>query len=308
MSQRAIVFSGQGAQTIGMGKDLSEAYPECRDLFARADEVLGYGISEICFEGPAEELTKTSHCQPGIFVASVACYTALKQQVPGLEAAALAGLSLGEWTALHVAGVLSFDDTLKALEARGRFMQEACDATDGAMLSVIGLSVEQLEGICETSGAEMANLNSAMQTVLSGTRAAVEAAGKLASEAGAKRCISLPVAGAYHSELMVPAAEKLREVLEGITFNAPTLPVVANVTGKPHGTPDEIRATMLMQVTSSVRWLDCIQWLQSQGVTQFVECGPGKVLSGLIKRIDKGVSTVNIQDSETLQAAVAALA
>jgi [acyl-carrier-protein] S-malonyltransferase len=291
-----------------MGRDLAEAYPECTELFARADGVLGYGLSEICFEGPAEELTKTSHCQPGIFMVSVACYAALRKELPDVAFCASAGLSLGEWSALHTAGVLSFDDTLRVLEARGRFMQEACDQTDGAMLSIIGLSVEQIQPICEQSGSQMANLNSAQQTVLSGERAAIEKAAALATEAGAKRAIPLKVAGAYHSALMAPAADKLRSVLEGVEFKSPSLPVVANVTGVPHGDPAGMRETMLQQVTSSVRWQASVEWLQAQGVTEYVECGPGKVLGGLIKRIDKTATVHSVQDIESLKAAAAALA
>lgn len=300
---KAIVFAGQGAQFVGMGKDLSEAYPECKMLFQKADDILGYGLSSICFDGPAEELTRTSHCQPGIFVASVACFTALKKELPELDIVASAGLSLGEWSALHAAGVLSFEDTVKVLEARGRFMQDACDQSDGGMCSVIGLTVDQCRDVAETAGAEMANLNSAAQTVLSGDQTAVEKAAVLAKEAGAKLAVPLKVAGAYHSSLMAPAAERLAEVLETVTFNAPDCPVVANVTGAPHGDPASIKDTMLAQVTSSVLWQKSIEGIIDQGVDTFVECGPGKVLSGLIKRINKRVTSMNVQDVDTLKAA-----
>lgn len=305
---KAIVFAGQGAQFVGMGKDLAEAYPVCRDLFARADEVLGYGLSAICFEGPAEELTKTNHCQPGIFVASAACYEALRQECPDVSFAASAGLSLGEWTALYAAGVLSLDDTLRVLEARGRFMQDACDKTDGAMLSVIGLPVEKVRELSDAAGTEVANLNSDGQTVLSGEREAIERATELAREARAKRALQLKVAGAYHSSLMQSARDRLAEVLKDITFKSPSLPVIANVTGKPHTEPDAIRETMLAQVTSTVRWQAGVEAMLAQGVDTFVECGPGKVLSGLIRRIDKQVNAVNVQDTASLDTAKAALA
>jgi len=308
MAGRAIVFAGQGAQFVGMGKELADSNPEYQELFDRADEILGYGLSRICFEGPAEELTKTNHCQPGIFVASVVCYRALMAAVPGLQASCMAGLSLGEWTALHAAGALTFDDTLRVLEARGRFMQDACDQSDGAMVSVIGLSVDQLKPICEKTGVSMANLNSAQQTVLSGDRTAIEQAEQLANEAGAKKTIILKVAGAYHSPLMEPAAQRLKEVLDSVDIQPTSVPVVANVTGAPHGTPDEIRETMLKQVTSSVLWQADVEWLRGQGIEEFVECGPGKVLSSLIKRIDRSAQVLNIQDAATLEAAVAALA
>jgi [acyl-carrier-protein] S-malonyltransferase len=307
MKQTAIVFAGQGAQAVGMGKDLADALPECRELFEKADAAVGYPLSKLCFEGPAEELTKTSHCQPAIFVVSMACYAALRREAPALQPAAMAGLSLGEWTALHAAGVLGFEDTVRVLAARGRFMQEACDREAGGMLSVIGLTAEQLKPVCAESGAELANLNSAQQTVLSGSAAAVARAEALAKQAGAKMVVALKVAGAYHSALMRPAAEKLRAVLAQVALRAPRVPVIANVTGRPHGEPDSIRETMLRQVTSPVLWQAGVEWLLSQGCRSFVECGPGKVLAGLIKRIDKDTQAVSAPDLESVRVAAAAL-
>ena len=304
MADRAVVFAGQGAQTVGMGKDLAEAYPDCRALFSRADDILGYKLSEICFDGPTEELTKSNHCQPAIFVTSIACYKALclAEGDPGFKAAA--GLSLGEWSALHMAGALSFEDALRVLEARGRFMQEACEERDGTMVSVIGLPAGKVREIAEQAGVEVANLNSEAQTVLSGERSSVESAAKIAEEAGAKRAIILNVAGAFHSSLMQSAATRLGEVLAGVQISAPKIPVVANVTGLPHGTADDIRRNMVKQVTGSVQWLSCIQWLMDSGVAEYVECGPGRVLSGLIKRIDKEAVLHNIQDVSTLNKVV----
>lgn len=194
MPENAVVFAGQGAQFVGMGQDLVETSERCRGLFATADDVLGYALSAICMQGPIEDLTKSNHCQPGIFVTSLACYQALSEALPGLSSVAFAGLSLGEWTALHVAGVIGFEDTVRVLEARGRYMQEACDATEGGMLSVIGLSPAQLQEICAATGVQVANLNSAQQTVLSGPVAGITQAGTLATEAGAKRAIPLKVA------------------------------------------------------------------------------------------------------------------
>jgi len=308
MSKRAIVFSGQGAQFVGMGKDLAEAFPACKALYDKADEVLGYGLSKICFEGPEEELTKSNHAQPAIFVTSIACYTALKESVTGLEIAMMAGLSLGEWSALHAAGALSFEDTLRVLAVRGQAMQEACEEKDGSMLSVIGLAREQLEEICEKCGIELANLNSEAQTVLSGERAGIEKAEAMAKEMGAKRALVLNVAGAFHSSLMASATPKLEAVLKDVEIKAPQIPVVANVTGKPHGSPEEILATMLKQVTGSVHWYESINAMTEAGVTEFIECGPGKVLTGLIKRIaPKGTPLQSIQDAATLEKTVAAL-
>jgi len=304
MRAKAIVFAGQGAQAVGMGKDLADAYPACRALFEKADQALGYKLSNLCFEGPIEELTKSSNCQPAIFVSSVACYQALCTEMSGVTFAGAAGLSLGEWSALHMAGALSFEDTLRVLQARGRFMQEACEERPGSMVSVIGLSTDKLKEICAAAGVEMANLNSPEQTVLSGERPKIGEAEKLAKAAGASRTVVLNVAGAFHSSLMGSAATKLDAFLAGVTFRKPALPVVANVTGLPHGEPDEIRRTMVRQVTSPVQWLSTVEWFKKSGVAEYVECGPGKVLSGLIKRIDKDAVLSNIQDVATLKKAV----
>jgi len=301
MGNRALLFSGQGAQFVGMGRDLAETYPVSRELFERADEVLGYSLSKTCFEGPEEALTRSDHCQPAIFVTSMACRAALSSERPDLEFVACAGLSLGEWTALHMAGALSFEDTLKVLEARGRFMQEACEEQEGGMVSVIGLPEAKVREIAAAAGAEVANLNSPEQTVLAGSKTAVAEAERMSNEAGAKRAIVLKVAGAFHSSLMRSAADRLKPVLEQIEIKAPSLPVAANFTGGRHGGPDDIRRDMLGQITGSVRWYDCVRWLREQHVETFVECGPGRVLTGLVKRIDREAGLYNVQDCETLK-------
>jgi len=305
--KRAIVFAGQGAQSVGMGMDLAESCPACSELFDEADQVLGYSLSKICFEGPIEELTRSNHCQPAIFVTGIACCRALCGAAPGTSFAGAAGLSLGEWSALHAAGVLSFEDALRVLEARGRFMQEACRESDGAMVSIIGIAMDKIEAICAQTGVTIANLNSPGQTVLSGERLAVECAGDLAIEDGAKRAIRLKVAGAFHSRLMDSAARRLDEFLAGIEFGRPEMPVVSNVTGLPHGEPDAIRRDMVRQVTASVHWQASIEWFKKQGVTGYVECGPGKVLTGLIRRIDADAELHNVQNCETLGKTVEAL-
>jgi [acyl-carrier-protein] S-malonyltransferase len=304
---RALVFAGQGAQFVGMGKDLSEAYPEVKALYDQADEVLGRGLSQICFDGPDDELTKSNNCQPAIFVTSMACLKALELQSGAPERIAVAGLSLGEWSALCAAGALSFESALKALEARGTYMQEACEQTEGGMLSVIGLSVDQCREIAEKAGVEVANLNSSAQTVLSGAKSVIADAEKLATEAGAKRAIVLNVAGAFHSSLMKPAADKLAEFLKGVEISAPSETVLANADGKPHAGPDAIKDAMIRQVHCSVRWLECIEWLKDNGATEYLELGPGKVLSGLIKRIDSSAVLNNIQDKATLDKASEAI-
>ena len=306
MNSRAAVFAGQGAQAVGMGKDLAEAHAECRDLFDRASDVLGYDLARVCFEGPDSELTKTSVCQPAIFVVSAAALAALKVRKPDFEFQFAAGLSLGEWTALYAAGVISFEQGVRILEARGRFMQEACDELPGGMVSVMRLPLEQVQRIAEETGLTMANINSAEQIVLSGTKDAVAAAEAAAKAAGG-RGIVLNVAGAYHSPLMASAATKLDAVLASETFNAPSVPVVSNVTGEPHGSVEDIRINMLRQVTGSVRWLDSVQWMGAQGVGQFVEFGPGKTLSGLIKRIVPEAATLNVADLAQAEAVAAGL-
>jgi [acyl-carrier-protein] S-malonyltransferase len=304
---RAVVFAGQGAQAVGMGKDLAQAFPECKALFDRANAALGFDLAKLCFEGPLEELTKSDNCQPAIFVVSAACHAALQKRVPGMEPAGMAGLSLGEWTALYAAGALGFEDAVRVLRARGRFMQAACEQQQGGMVSVMGLSLVELEKVSAAAGVQIANLNAPDQTVLSGEKARIAEAEKLAQAAGAKRTVVLNVAGAFHSRLMDPAAAQLKQFLAGVTFRAPAVPVVANVTGLPHGGPDAIRDAMVNQVTSPVRWVADIEWLQKAGVREYVECGPGKVLSGLIKRIDKDSAAHSIQDCSSLEKAAAAL-
>ena len=291
--KRAIVFPGQGSQAVGMGKDLAEAIPECKALFDQANEILGYDLESICFEGPQEELNKSNHAQLGIFVASVAAFRALEIRQPGLQYDLLAGHSLGEWTALHVAGVVGFEDTIRILKARGEAMQAACEANPGAMLAVMGVDGERLAAIAEEAGCFVANYNSLAQTVLSGTADSIDRAEPLAKEAGAKRTVRLPVAGAFHSPLMQPAADTMAAFLEGIDFSEPRIPVLSNVTGEPHA-PEQIKERMVGQITSSVQWVASVQWMVANGVEEIVECGPGRVLAGLIKRIDKTCPVRNI--------------
>ncbi len=290
--KRAIVFPGQGSQVVGMGKDLAEAIPECKALFDQANEILGYDLSQICFEGPQEELNKSNHAQLGIFVASAAAFKAMELKQP-VEYNVLAGHSLGEWTALYVAGVVSFADTIRVLKARGEFMQAACEENPGAMLAVMNVDGDVLVGISEKAGCHVANFNSLGQTVLSGTAESIDQAEVLVKEAGAKRAIRLPVAGAFHSPLMQPAAEKMDAFLADVQLGQPTVPVLSNVTADLHDAA-AIRSNMVKQITSSVQWVDSVQKLAADGVEEVVEIGPGKVLAGLIKRIDKTVTVRNI--------------
>ena len=291
--KRAIVFPGQGSQVIGMGKDLADAIPECKALFDRANEILGYDLAEICFEGPQEELNKSNHAQLGIFVASVAAFMAMKLKQPDLKFDVLAGHSLGEWTALYVAGVVSFEDTIKILKARGEYMQAACEENPGAMLAVMNVDGDVLVDLSAQAGCHVANFNSLSQTVLSGTAESIDAAEKLAKEAGAKRAIRLPVAGAFHSPLMQPAADKMDVFLAEVKLAETTIPVLSNVTADVHNLAS-IQDNMVKQITSSVQWVSSVQKLVFDGVEELVECGPSKVLAGLIKRIDKTVAVRNI--------------
>lgn len=309
-NQTAWVCAGQGAQSVGMGRDLAEILPACRAMFEQANALLGFDLARLCFEGPEAELVKSNICQPAIFAVTAVCAAALRARLPAGAAppVGLAGLSLGEWTALHLAGAVRYEDGLKILEARGRFMQEACEAQAGGMLSLIGLDAGRVSEIAAAAGVEVANYNSPGQTVLSGRRAALPAAEKMAKAAGAKRVVPLSVAGAYHSSLMRPAAEKLARLLESVPMQAPAAPVMSNVTGRAHGAPDEIRGLMVRQVTSPVNWIACVQSLEQAGARRFVECGPGRVLSGLIKRTAPGAALVNVQDAPSLERAAAELA
>jgi [acyl-carrier-protein] S-malonyltransferase len=301
------IFAGQGAQVPGMGKDFAEGDAELMALFDKANSVLGFDLKKICFEGPAEELMKSNVCQPAIFVTSYAAYLALQKKC-GKSFAAAAGLSLGEWGALCAAGALDFDSTLKVLEARGRFMQEACEATPSGMIAIVGASPEQLAALCEKTGCTVANINSSAQQVLSGSKDAVASAAVVAKELGIKRALPLATAGAFHSRFMEPAREKLASVLDGIEFKAPKFPVLSNITGKPHSSdPAEIRAMMLEQVTGTTNWAADVETAKALGCDRFVEFGPGKVLSGLVKKIDPALTTLNVADTASLDATAASL-
>jgi len=296
MSQM-LLFPGQGAQAVGMGRELAEGLEECRTLFSKASEVLGFDVLKLCVEGPIEELTKSHNAQPAIFVVSRAARAALAHFAGGsLAVAGAAGHSLGEWAALHEAGVVSFEDAVRILRARGQFMQEACEATPGGMLTIIGLTLDKVQEVAKASGLEVANLNSPVQTVLSGHADRIAAGEAAAKAAGAKRALRLTVAGAFHSSLMKPAADKLAAFLQGVEFRAPQCPVWLNVTGQPHTTPDEIRRRMVAQVVSSVRWTDSYAGMAAAGMTAGFECGPGTVLAGLGKRIAPEASIASIFD------------
>ncbi|HEV2435329.1 MAG TPA: ACP S-malonyltransferase [Verrucomicrobiae bacterium] len=308
MSKTALLFAGQGAQAVGMGKDLAEKFPSAKTWFDRANAALGYGLASVCFDGPEPELLKTENAQPGIFLVSWVALELLKEHVPALEFSATAGLSLGEFTALAAAGAMSFEDGLRVVRQRGRFMQEACDATRGGMAAVIGLGEAPTREVCAEAGVVLANLNCPGQLVISGETDKIAKAVELAKAKGAKRAIPLPVAGAYHSPLMASAQPKLKAELEKINISSPVVPVISNVTALPHGRPSGIRERLVEQVTSSVVWEQSLRTLLAQDFTRFIELGPGTALSGFMKRIDKNAQMLNVADVASLGATVKVLA
>jgi [acyl-carrier-protein] S-malonyltransferase len=307
MSKTALLFAGQGAQAVGMGKDLAEKFPPAKVWFDRANTVLGYDLASICFNGPEAELTKTENAQPGIFLVSWVAFQLLKEQAPSLKFDATAGLSLGEFTALIAAGAMSFEDGLRLVRQRGRFMQEACEATRGGMAAVIGLDEAPTREVCAEAGVVLANLNCPGQIVISGESDKITKAVELAKARGAKRAIPLPVAGAYHSPLMAGAQPKLQAELTKVKLSPPVVPVISNVTGQSHGNAAEISARLVEQVTSSVLWEKSMRYLLAQGFTRFIELGPGTALNGFMKRIDKGAQMLNVADVASLEATGKAL-
>jgi [acyl-carrier-protein] S-malonyltransferase len=305
MSKTALLFAGQGAQVVGMGKDLAEKFPTAKAWFDRANAALGYDLTGICFQGPDAELTKTENAQPGIFLASWVCLELLKEQVPGFAFQGTAGLSLGEFTALTAADAMSFEDGLRIVRQRGKFMQEACDVTRGGMAAVIGLDEAATRAACTEAGVVIANLNCPGQLVISGAADKIAKACELAKAKGAKRAIPLTVAGAYHSPLMAAAQPKLRDELAKIKIAMPTLPVISNVTTRAHEA--DISARLVEQVCSPVRWEESVRSLLAQGFTRFIELGPGTALSGFMKRTDKSAQMMNVADVASLEATVKTL-
>ena len=307
MIKTALLFAGQGAQVVGMGKDLAESLPSAKSWFDRANAALGYDLAAICFSGPEPELTKTENAQPGIFLASWVMFQLLKERVPSLTFQATAGLSLGEFTALAAAGALSFEDGLQLVRQRGRFMQEACEATRGGMAAIIGLEEGPTREVCTQAGVVLANLNCPGQLVISGAADQIAQACDLAKAKGARRALPLAVAGAYHSPLMASAQPKLEAELARVFLVTPAITVVSNVTAQPHEGDETIRARLVEQVTSSVRWEESMRFLLGQGFTRFIELGPGTALTGFLKRIDKNAKGLNVADLASLDNAVKVL-
>jgi [acyl-carrier-protein] S-malonyltransferase len=301
MKRTALLFSGQGAQHVGMGKDLVEHAPEARILYARADEILNNGFSSVCFEGPEATLTDTSYCQPALFVHGLALLGLIQKHAPSFTFEATAGLSLGEFTAHAAAGHFSFEDGLQLVAARGRLMQEACQATEGGMLTLIGATEAQAAELAAASGLQIANINCPGQIVLSGEKTLIPAAVEKGKALGLKRVLPLNVAGAYHSRLMQSAQDGLGSILEATPITPNALRTPSNVTGEFAQTGPEIRRHLLLQVTGSVRWQACVESLIQSGIERFVEIGPGKVLAGMCKRINPDIPCLSIGTHAELQ-------
>lgn len=295
MSKTAFVFPGQGSQKAGMGLDLCEGSAAARELFERADAVLGFPLSQLCFEGPNETLTRTENAQPAIFTVSAIAFHLLQEK--GLQPEAVAGHSLGEYSALVAAGVMSFEDGLRTVRRRGELMAEIGDRVKGAMAAVINLAPEQIQEACreasEVGRVEVANFNGPDQTVISGEEAAVDRAIELVKARGAKRALKLNVAAPFHSSLMAPLTEEMAKVLAEVPMQAPRFPVIANVTADYVRTPEEVREALIRQVAGSVRWTETIQRLAAEGFARTVEVGPGRVLTGMTPRIAAGMEAVD---------------
>lgn len=299
-----LLFSGQGAQKVGMGKDLCDTYPAAKTLLENADKSLGMPLTEVMFEGPNEELTRTSRCQPALYAHGLACLAVLKEKVPSLTPVAAAGLSLGEFTAHAAAGTYSLAEGLRLVQLRGQFMEEACNATKGTMAAMIGGTDDAIIELAAECDVDVANFNCPGQTVVSGSEAGVDLAIAQAKSKGVKIAKKLNVAGAYHSRLMTSAQEKLAIELAKVKFNTPEIPVVCNFEAKIVNNASDIREMLKKQVTGSVRWTKSMELLIEQGHRLFIELGPGKTLAGMMGRICKDATVISIEDVASLEQAI----
>jgi [acyl-carrier-protein] S-malonyltransferase len=301
-----LLFSGQGAQAVGMGRELAAAFPAARALFHQADAALGFSLTSVMFDGPIEELTRTSRCQPALYAHGLACLAVLREHAPDLEIAAAAGLSLGEFTAHAAAGTFDFETGLRLVARRGQFMEEACQVTEGAMIAMVGGEEEQIRQLARDADVDMANFNTPGQIVLSGRKENIARTAALAKERGL-RGKELAVAGAYHSRLMQSAREKLAAELARTEFATPHFPVICNLEARPVSSADEIRRTLEQQVTGSVRWAESMEYLLNEGHLHFLELGPAGQLAGMLGRIRKGAWVQSVSDPASLDKALAAM-
>jgi len=302
MHKLAFIFPGQGSQSVGMGKDLADKFPIARQTFEEADAALGYKISDLCFNGPEEKLKLTEITQPAILTVSVAAYRVLQEK--GISPAMVAGHSLGEYSAHVAAGTFSFADAVRTVRNRGRYMQEAVPVGVGAMAAILGMTADAVQAVCNESAqgevCQPANINSPEQIVISGNKDAVEHAAELAKERGAKRAVMLQVSAPFHCALMHPAEERLAVDLEQLAFQNPRLPVVTNIDGVAKDSAAGSRDALIRQVTGTVQWVRCMQTMIASGIETFVEVGPGKVLCGLMRQIDRTMPCVNVEDEASL--------
>lgn len=305
----AFTFPGQGSQAVGMGKALADASSGARAVFAEVDEALGQKLSSLMWDGPEDELTLTANAQPALMAVSIAALKAMEERGFSLKdkVAYVAGHSLGEYSALCAAGMFSLADTARLLRIRGNAMQAAVPVGEGAMAAIIGLEQTDVEAACSEAGCQIANDNGGRQLVISGSKGPVEEAARICTEKGAKRALMLPVSAPFHSALMAPAADAMREALAGVAKHAPVVPVISNVSVSPSSDPEDIAAKLVQQVTGQVRWRETVEWFGANGVTTLYEVGSGKVLSGLARRINRELATANVGSPEDVDAALAAL-
>ena len=296
----AVVFPGQGSQVVGMGADLYEKSSIAKDIFDEVDETLGRKLTDIVFSGSQEVLNKTENAQPAITATSLACFSVFKGKFKDFTPSVTAGHSLGEYTSLSASNALSVSDTIRLVSERGRLMQIACDKNPGGMVAIIGMEIDVVEEVCREAGAYPSNINSSQQVIISGDNDSLAIAVDLAKARGAKKAIKLSVGGAFHSILMEPARDSLMDFIESLNFSDPEIPLIGNVNAKPLENASQIKNELIEQLMSWVQWNDTIKYMSSNGLNDYIEFGPGKVLTGLIKRIDSNSSTMNIDSYESL--------